>query len=131
MQQTFAYGKINPMPDELPHILLGATEAMDNPRLYSFVLLPQGDDFVMAAYIVQNHGLLTGFRELDLSLENGNLSFKTRLVHLVQTCFAKGKDLWQLQFLFKGLQCFFCLKINVIQSPRMDAITIEALLGTR
>ena len=61
MQQTFAYGKINPLPDELLYVLLRTAEAMDNPRLLSFVLFPQGDDFIMAAHIVQDHWLFQGF----------------------------------------------------------------------
>ena len=94
MQQTLAYGKINPLSNKLLYVLLCPAEAMDNPRLYSFVLLPQCDDFVMAFHIMQNHRLLQDIRELDLPLENGNLSFKTRLVYLVQTRLAKGKDIW-------------------------------------
>ena len=107
MQQTLAYGKINPLPDELLYVLLRTAEAMDNPRLLGFVLFPQGDDFIMAAHIVQDHWLFQGFRKFDLSLKEFDLSFKTRLVHLVQTRFTEGKDLWQLQFFFKSLQCFF------------------------
>ena len=107
MQQALAHGKINPLSNKLLYVLLCPAEAMDNPRLYSFVLLPQGDDFVMAPHIMKNHGLLQGFRELDLPLKEFDLSFKTSLVHLVQTRLAEGKDMWQLQFLFKSLQCFF------------------------
>lgn len=131
MQEALAYRKINPLPDELFYVLFRAAEAMNYPRLLGFVLLPQGDDFVMAPHIMQNHRLLQDIRELDLPLKKFDLSFKTSLVHLVQTCFAEGKDLWQLQFLFKGLQCFFCLKISIIQCPRMDAIAEIAMLGTR
>lgn len=129
MQQTFAYRKINSLPDELLYILFGAAETMNNPRLLGFVFLPQGDDFVMAAYIMKNHGLLQGFREFDLPLKKFDLSFKTRLVHFVQACLSESNDLWQLQFFFKGLQCFFCLKFSIIQCPRMDAVTVIALLG--
>lgn len=93
MQQTLAYGKKDSLPDELLYVLLCSAETMNNPRLLDFVLLPQGDDFVMAPHIVQNHGFLQGFRELDLTLENGKLLFKTRVVHLVQTCFAKCYNL--------------------------------------
>ncbi len=86
MQQTFAHRKINPLPDELFYILFGAAETMNNPRLLGFVFLPQGDDFVMASHIMQDHWLLQGFRKLDLTLENGKLLLKIRFVHLVQTC---------------------------------------------
>ena len=96
MQQTLSHGKINPLTDELPHILFRPAEAMQNPRLLGFVFFAQGDDFVMAPHIMKNHGLLQGFREFDLPLKEFNLLLKTRLVHLVQTRFAKGKDLWQL-----------------------------------
>ena len=131
MQEAFSHRKINPLPDELLYVLFCAAEAMNYPRLLGFVLLPQGDDFVMAAYIMKNHGHLQGFREFDLSLRKFDLSLKTRLVHLVQTCFAEGQDLWQLQFFFKDLQCFFRLKFSIIQCPRMNAIAVIALLGTR
>ena len=93
MQQALAHGKINSLPDKLPHILFRPAEAMQNPRLMGFVPLPQGDDFVMAAYIVQNHRLLQGFRKFDLPLEKFNLSFKSRLVYLVQASFTKGYDI--------------------------------------
>ena len=96
MQQTLTHGKTNPLPDELLYVLLRTTEAMDNPWLLGFVLLPQGDDFVMAAHIVQDHRLLQSFRELDLPFKEFDLSFKTRPVHLVQTRFTEGKDSWQL-----------------------------------
>ena len=95
MQQTLADGEINTLPNELLHILLRSIEAMDNPRLMGFVLFSQGYYFVMAAHIVQDHRFLQGFRKLDLSLKKFNLSFKSRLVHLVQACFAKGNDLRQ------------------------------------
>ena len=107
MQQAFAHGKINPLPDELLYVLLCSAETMDNPRLYSFVFLPQGDDFIMAAYIMKNHGLLQGFRKFDLPPKEFDLSLKSRLVHFVQACLSESNDLWQLQFLFKSLQCFF------------------------
>ena len=118
------------MPDELLHILLRSAEAMNYPRLLGFVLLPQGDDFVMTSHIMQNHGLSQGFRKFDLTLENGNLLFKTRFVHLVQTCLAEGNDLWLLQVLFQFVQGFINLKISIIQCQRMNAVTIIALLGT-
>ena len=88
MQQTFAHRKINSLPDELLYIFFGAAETMNNPRLLGFVFLPQGDDFVMASHIMQDHGLLQGFRKVDLSLKEFILLLKTRFVHLVQTCLA-------------------------------------------
>ena len=130
MKQAFAHGKINPLPDELLYILLRTAEAMNYPRLFGFVFLPQGDDFVMASHIMQYHGLLQGFRKFDLSLKEFDLLFKSHLVHLVQTCFAEGNDLWQFQFFFKGFQCFFYLKFSLIQCPWMNAVTVIDLLGT-
>ena len=107
MQQTLSHGKINPLTDELPHILFRPAEAMQNPRLLGFVFFAQGDDFVMAPHIMKNHGLLQGFRKFDLPLKEFDLSLKSRLVHFVQACLSESNDLWQLQFLFKSLQCFF------------------------
>ena len=131
MQQTLAHRKINSLPEELLYILFRSAEAMNYPRLMDFVLLPQSNDFVMAPHNMQYHGLLQGFRKLDLTLENGNLLFKTRFVHLVQTCLAEGNDLWLLQVLFQFVQGFINLKISLIQCPRMDAVTVIALLETR
>ena len=131
MQQALTDRKINSLPDKLPHILFRTAEAMQNPRLTGFVPLPQGDDFVMAAYIVQDHWLLQGFREFDLPLKEFDLSFKTRLVHFVQACLAEGYNLWLLQVLFQFFQGFINLKISIIQCPRMNAVTMIALIGTR
>ena len=69
MKQVFAHRKIKPLPDELLYILLRPAETMQNPRLFGFVLFPQGKDFVMASHIMQYHGLLQGFRKFDLSLK--------------------------------------------------------------
>ena len=101
MQQTFAHRKINSLPDELLYILFRAAETMNNPRLLGFVFLPQGDDFVMASHIMQDHGLLQGFRKVDLSLKEFDLSFKSRFVYFVKTCLAKGNDLRLLQVFFQ------------------------------
>ena len=131
MQQTLTHGKINPLPDELLYVLFRSAETMQNPRLFGFVLFPYGKDFVMASYIVQDHGFLQGFRKLDLMLKEFDLSFKTRLVHLVQTRFAESNDLCLLQVLFQFIQGFIHLKISLIQCPWMDAVTIVALLGPR
>ena len=128
MKQVFAHRKIKPLPDELLYILLRPAETMQNPRLFGFVFLPQGDDFVMTPHIVQNHRFFQGFRKFDLSLEKFNLFFKTRLVHLVQTCFTEGYDFWLLQVLSQFIQGFIHLKISLIQCPWMDAVTIVALI---
>ena len=96
MKQALAYGKINPLSDELLYILFRSTEAMDNPRLFDFVLFPQGNDFVMAPHIVQNHGLLQCFRKFDLPLKEFDLSLKTCLMHFVQACLTESHDLWLL-----------------------------------
>ena len=91
MQQAFAYRKINPLSNQLFYILFRSTEAVQNPRLLCLVFFSQGDDFIMAPHIVQDHWLLQGFRKLDLPLKEFNLLLKTGLVHLVQTRFAEGK----------------------------------------
>ena len=94
MQQTFPNGKIQSLSRQLPNVLLRSVEAVKDPRLLGLVFLAQGKYFVVAFHIVQDHRLLQGFREVDLSLENSNLLLVTVLVHFVQARFTKGKDIW-------------------------------------
>ena len=84
----------------------------------------------MASHIMQYHGFLQGFRELDLPLKEFDLPLKSPLVHLVQTRFAKGKDLCLLQVVFQFIQGFIHLKISLIQCPRVNAVTVKTFLGT-
>ena len=101
MQQTLSNGKIQPLSRQLLDVLLRAIEAVKNPRLLSLVFFAQGKDFVVAFHVMQNHRLLQGFRELDLSLKNGDLSLKTVLVHFVQACFTESKNIGRLKPLFQ------------------------------
>ena len=87
MQQTLPNRKIQPLSSQLSYILFRTAETMQNPRLFGFVLLSQGDDFVMAAHIVKDHGLLQSLREFDLPFKKFNLLLKTILVYFVQAFF--------------------------------------------
>ena len=130
MQQALADGEKNPLTGELGGILRRPVEAMHNPRLLHAVFFSQGDDFVVTFHVVQNHRLFHVLRQNNLSLEKPDLLLKVS-VKLVQTCLAKGNDLRLLQVLFQFVQGFINLKISPIQCPRMNAVTIIALLGTR
>ena len=96
MQQTLPNRKIQSLPRQLLNVLLRSVEAVQDPRLLGLVFLAQGEDFVVAPHVVQDYRLLQGFREFDLSLKNGNLLLVTVLVHFIQACFTKGKDIWRL-----------------------------------
>ena len=131
MQQTLTHGKIQSLAGQLLDVLFSPVEAVQDPRLLGFMFFAQGQDFVVAFHIMQDHRLLQGFRKVDLSLENGDLSFKTLLVHLVQARFTKGKDIRRLQPFFQQGERFFQLKISIVQFPWVNAITVIALIGTR
>ena len=88
MQQGFSNRKIQPLSCQLLDVLLRTVEAVQNPRLLGLVFFAQVKDFVVAFHIMQNHRLLQGLREFNLSFKNGGLLLKSIFVHFIQACFA-------------------------------------------